>query len=689
MPRREFLSLPAAAAAAAGDPMPQNIIPAPDDPAQWPEFRRRLAEWREGARRKLGYNGALYSRNDFQWVPRAFSCCFVMLLDETFYDPRQGRYTVDSFLDTGIREFGGFDGLVLWHAYPKIGIDARNQFDFYRDMPGGLAGLREVTAQCHRRGVRVYIDYHPWDTGTRREGVSDLDALIGMLKALDADGIFLDTMSKGAAEFRARLDRLRGGIVLEGEGALPLENIHDHHMSWAQWFRDSRSPGVLRNKWFERRHTQHQIERWNRDHTAELHTAWMNGSGMMVWENVFGTWVGWSERDKSIYRSMLPVQRRYARLFAGEGWTPLVPTLREGVYASLWEQDGMRLWALVNRTEETVEGELLRIEGGRAWDLIAGAEVRGPVLAGCIRPRGVGAFLYAAGSKPGRDFGAFLKSQAELDRRASFDTGFPARTAALAPPPAVSGPMTEGMAPIGPAEFDMRVEMRIRECGFYDAQHEHFAGPGAHALHKPILFERRVRLPRYAIDLTPVTNAQFARFLSVTGYKPAHPENFLKHWADGAPPADKLDHPVVYVDIGDARAYAKWCGKRLPTEEEWQYAAQGPEARRYPWGAEMAPDRANSGETAGTTPVMAFPAGRSPFGCNDMCGNVWEMTGSERSDGRTRFLILRGGSWYEARGSVWYVDGGPRHCGFAAKYLLMWPGLDRAATVGFRCAIAL
>ncbi len=119
-------------------------------------------------------------------------------------------------------------------------------------------------------------------------------------------------------------------MILEGEGALPLENIHDHHASWAQWFTDSEAPGVLRNKWFERRHIQHQIKRWDYDHTAELHAAWMNGSGMMVWENVFGAWVPWCPRDRSILRAMLPIQRRYAELFSGENWTPLVPTSQPG-----------------------------------------------------------------------------------------------------------------------------------------------------------------------------------------------------------------------------------------------------------------------------------------------------------------------------------------------------------------------
>jgi formylglycine-generating enzyme required for sulfatase activity len=705
--RRRLLQL--AAAAAAGtvlqplrslategpgwfSPEPE-IIGAPSDPALWPEYRRLLGAWREDKRRELGYSDALYRRQDFAWVGRCFACCFLMVCDELFLDHRAGRFTPGRFLDQGELEFGGYDAVVLWHAYPRVGLDERNQFDFYRDLPGGLRGLRGLSRHFQRRGVRVFIDYNPWDTQTRRETKGDLDALAELVQAVNADGIFLDTLDRGVAEFRRKLDAARPGVVLEGEGALPLANVHDHHLSWAQWFSDSAAPGVLRNKWFERRHLQHQIKRWDSDHTGELHTAWMNGSGMLVWENVFGTWLGWCQRDRSLLRAMLPIQRRYAGLFCGENWTPLVPTLKAEVFASLWGGGGLRLWTLINRSQAAVAGPLLpaRLEPGQTvFDLVAGKPAS-PDFSTSIAARGLGCFVAGAPAALGADFKRFLRAQAAAQARASWDTAYPQRqTQLLAVKPTQKRPLApEGMVEVPAAEINLVIDMRLRECGYYESVREKNPDFQDVYTHKTAPFRRRVRLTRFALDATPVTNAQFAAFLRATRWRPPHPANFLKHWLNGSPPPGKEDHPVVYVDLDDARAFARWAGKRLPTEEEWQYAAQGPQALKYPWGNELLPDRCNDGRGGGTTPVKAFPEGRSPFGCYDLCGNVWQWTESERTDGRTRFAILRGGCFYRRGGSLWYFDDGLHPANFAAKMLLNWAGLDRCATIGFRCALDL
>ncbi len=150
----------------------------------------------------------------------------------------------------------------------------------------------------------------------------------------------------------------------------------------------------------------------------------------------------------------------------------------------------------------------------------------------------------------------------------------------------------------------------------------------------------RVSLPPFEIDRSPVTNAQFARFLSAVGPRNARAENLFDdddpdariHKGPAGWKADPgfEDHPVVEVSWTGARDYCAWVGKRLPTEAEWEFAARGAEGRAYPWGNQP-PDatRARYGAAFNAhVPVGRYAAGATPEGLLDMAGNVWQWVSS-------------------------------------------------------------
>ncbi|MFY9751916.1 MAG: formylglycine-generating enzyme family protein, partial [Candidatus Acidiferrales bacterium] len=252
----------------------------------------------------------------------------------------------------------------------------------------------------------------------------------------------------------------------------------------------------------------------------------------------------------------------------------------------------------------------------------------------------------------------------------------PTRGAATAP---------AGMVRIPEGEFDFEVRGIEIEGGNDPGVDVQYPWEDA-----PRRFHRqRMHMKPFYMDRTPVTNAEFKKFLEAADYHPKDDHNFLRDWKNGAYPEGWADKPVTWVSMEDARAYAAWAGKRLPHDWEWQYAAQGTDGRLYPWGNNWDPQKLPATDHGRTmrapTDVDAFPQGASPFGALDLEGNVSQWT-DEFRDEHTRAAIVRGGAYYQPHGSIWYFPQTYR-LDEHQKYLLMSAGRDRAGTIGFRCVV--
>ena len=671
-------------------------IPGPPSSADFSKWLPDIQHWRMEQRIRIGYDNSEYLRPQLAWTQSSFIQPQMMIHDCYFYDPNAGQYTVDRYLGDLERRYGGIDSVLTWQSYPNIGIDNRNQYDLLRDMPGGVAGVRQMIADFHHRGVRVLFPVMVWDQGTRDEGVSNWTATGRLLAEVGADGVNGDTLDVVPRAFRAASDETRHPLAFEPENMTVDLGLPWNNLTWGYWGY-SFIPTVSKYKWLKTRHMVNICRRWGRDKTDDLQHAFFNGVGYESWENIWGIWNEITPRDAEALRRIATIERAMAALLVSADWEPHTPTLRYGIFASKFPGQGRTLWTLVNRNEYDVPGRQMEVPhapGMHYYDLWKGGELKPDVQGGTatlsfeMEAQGYGAVIALTG-EPDEQLHKLLARMSELSPKRLHDFShewkfLPQQIVPIAVTnPAATAPAGMVRVPGGKFEFGVSgIEIEGGNDIGVDVQYPWEDAPRRHHL-------KTLEMKPFYIDKFPVTNGEFKKFVDAAHYHPKDDHNFLRDWKDGSYPEGWANKPVTWVSLDDARAYAAWAGKRLPHEWEWQYAAQGTDGRLYPWGREWnaaaVPPVEKRRVMRAPTDVDAYPQGASPFGVMDLTGNVWQWT-DEFTDPHTRAGILRGGSYYQPQGSMWYFPQAYK-LNEHGKYLLIAPSTDQSATLGFRCVV--
>jgi formylglycine-generating enzyme required for sulfatase activity len=688
------------------------------------------------------FDNKLFERQDLQWVRHAFINLLQFAWDQTYYDAEQERHYYDQTLFKRDKQLGGYDIFTLWPTWPRLGLDPRNQFDLYRDLPGGISELKRQASVAHMYGKKYFISYNPWDADTRKE--DHLQGLGKLLKEIDADGVVLDTRGESAKELQEMADGVKPGIIMYSEGmAVPanMPGIVSGRVHDALYM----PPPLNLNKFIK---PDFAIFRVLQLADGEIHReaaiSFFNGYGVEINAMRPGR-PDWIDRDFSFLGQTTKILRDNASVFFEKTWIPLLPTLCDSVYVNQWQHNHKTVFTVFSLKPDGYTGLLFELppslytkdyhyvslwnhneiepalHGGKPYlpvDLACfnrnwlGTRKEGETECVAVFPNLLNVELMgdslSFSGKEGNHIVVYPGNPSYSLRKADFEA-YANKISVYEHFGRYEGKLVlqlfddtellderilyikQGLPRLVSYKAEITSENPPTDdvvkipSGLYKFVSKRALGATEPFVQYPLHHDTTLQyIQGFFMDKYPVTNQQFFDFVTQSGYVPTDTANFLRHWVSGRIPVGYEEHPVVFVSYQDAQAYAKWAKKRLPTEREWQYAAQGPHSYDWPWGNTFDSSLCNYNLNH-STPVNSFPKGENEWGLADLVGNVWQMTNDLYDDGAYYYVIMKGGSHYSPKSSQWYVEGGPQPVYHPQLLLMVSAGFDRSSTVGFRC----
>ena len=683
------------------------------------------------------FDNKLFEREDLRWIKHSYIIVLQMAWDREFYDRQTGKYTYAEELKKWNEQFNNIDVFGIWPTWPRLGLDKRNQWDLYRDLPGGTGQLKTFARLSRQSDTRFFIAYNPWDNSTRLE-----DHYKGMAKLIsetEADGVVLDTRGSSSYELQKAADSVREGVVMYSEGMAvtkDMPGIISGRVHNAIYY----SPELNLNKVIKPDFAIFRVCDVGEDRNhREIAISFFNGYGTEL--NLFrpgGRDDGYRDDLNYLARTTFTL-RQNNDAFLDNDWTPFINTSTDNIYVNQWRSGNKIIYTVLNMKPEGFNGKLFKVNNyeGKHFVSLWNHENIVP-----INENGVSYMTVSAEGWQSSFSGT--RKEASLDCIAQLPEII--RSKLMGDSLQISNPgkgaviIWKGNPSYQTQHFELKFNsdtiVRIKNIiGNFEGkivlqylENNLLKDEDVVILKggKPWLISKVVPTPAaqtipsdmvlvpkasitynlttgedfipypdintnitsvvdsFLIDKFPVTNAQYYDFISKSGYRPIDTTNYLRHWPSGIYRQGQENYPVVYISYEDIKAYTKWAGKRLPTQAEWQLAAQGTDKRKWPWGEDFYGTRCNNAFDR-PTPVDTFTKGQSPYGVMDMVGNVWQMTNDMYYNGANYFMIIRGGSYYRPDSSWWYIQGGPQSLDKTQIMLMVSEGYDRCATLGFRC----
>ena len=284
---------------------------------------------------------------------------------EEVYDYRRGRVDIDRLLDAG-EAFGGYDVICLWHQYPRLGVDARSQWDFFRGFPRRPRGPRGRAAATKGRAsdaaVQAVGRAGPYVARRHRQNAGAFAA------ETDADGFFLDTMSDVPPQFRIEADRVRPGCVFCTE--LVPDNAQALELLTGSWRQTAPAPIRRRCCGMCSPSTAATTSRAGPSTRAGRYAqkAVMNGSGLVIWQDVFGAWLPYTDEQKAAVKRWKRIWLENKAYFLSQTALPLWPALQPDLIVNAFMTDDKTsaVFTVYNFSGGEISGAWFRHGFGRA-----------------------------------------------------------------------------------------------------------------------------------------------------------------------------------------------------------------------------------------------------------------------------------------------------------------------------------